>query len=149
MHTRIVVGTDGSSTARAAVERAVTLARANGATLHLVHAYKAVRTELALALSAQMAPVMASSEALGAERDHAESLLEDLRQVLAADGVTVEAHAVPCGPVEALLEVAGGVQADLIVVGSRGMQGARRVLGSVPNGVAHRAECDVLVVKTC
>ena len=39
-------------------------------------------------------------------------------------------------------------KADLIVLGSKGMQGARRVLGSVPNKVSHRAPCDVLIVQT-
>ena len=38
--------------------------------------------------------------------------------------------------------------ADLIVVGSKGMQGARRVLGSVPNKISHHAPCDVLIVNT-
>ena len=48
----------------------------------------------------------------------------------------------------ALVSVAETVHADLIVVGNRGMQGARRVLGSVPNHVSHHARCDVLVVDT-
>jgi nucleotide-binding universal stress UspA family protein len=51
-------------------------------------------------------------------------------------------------PPDAILEVAQSVTADLVVVGSKGMQGARRVLGSVPNSVAHGANCAVLIVKT-
>jgi nucleotide-binding universal stress UspA family protein len=47
-----------------------------------------------------------------------------------------------------LCDVAANVRADLIVVGSRGMTGARRVLGSVPNSVAHNATCSVLIVQT-
>jgi hypothetical protein len=44
--------------------------------------------------------------------------------------------------------VAEEVHADLIVVGNRGMRGARRMLGSIPNHISHHAACDVLVVDT-
>ena len=64
------------------------------------------------------------------------------------DGVHTELHAVAGDPADAILNTANGVGADLIVVGSKGMRGARRILGSVPNSVAHGAECAVLVVKT-
>ena len=47
-----------------------------------------------------------------------------------------------------LLAVADEVDADLIVVGSKGMQGARRVLGSVPNTISHQADCSVLIIQT-
>ena len=49
---------------------------------------------------------------------------------------------------DALLKVARDVDAALIVVGSRGMHGAKRVLGSVPNTVSHQAPCNVLIVST-
>ena len=49
---------------------------------------------------------------------------------------------------DAIVETARSVGADLIVVGSKGMRGARRVLGSVPNSVAHGADSAVLIVKT-
>jgi nucleotide-binding universal stress UspA family protein len=63
-------------------------------------------------------------------------------------GVDGDAHAVPAHPATAILTVAEAVGADLIVVGNRGMKGARRVLGSIPNHVSHHAHCDVLVVDT-
>jgi nucleotide-binding universal stress UspA family protein len=44
--------------------------------------------------------------------------------------------------------VAEEVGADLVVVGNRGMKGARRVLGSVPNTIAHGATCSVLIADT-
>jgi nucleotide-binding universal stress UspA family protein len=47
-----------------------------------------------------------------------------------------------------LISVAESVGADLIVVGSKGMKGARRVIGSVPNSVAHRSPCHVMIAKT-
>ena len=56
---------------------------------------------------------------------------------------------VACGsPAEVLTELAGKVDADLIVVGSKGMQGSHRLIGSIPNSVAHGAPCSVLIVKT-
>ena len=54
----------------------------------------------------------------------------------------------PGDPADTLLTVADEVHADLIVVGNKGMQGARRILGSVPNSVAHGAPCSVLIVDT-
>jgi nucleotide-binding universal stress UspA family protein len=62
--------------------------------------------------------------------------------------VPVVKHAVERDPAVALLEVADEVNASMIVVGSRGMHGAKRVLGSVPNTVSHRANCNVLIVAT-
>ena len=60
----------------------------------------------------------------------------------------VEAHAAQGNPDDVILTIAVDVNADLIVVGSKGMRGARRYLGSVPNSVAHSAHCAVLIVKT-
>ena len=63
-----------------------------------------------------------------------------------ATGIDAELHGVVGTAAEAICEVAVGVGADLVVVGSKGMR--RRVLGSVPNSVSHRAPCAVLIVKT-
>jgi nucleotide-binding universal stress UspA family protein len=57
-------------------------------------------------------------------------------------------HALPGDPAKAILSVANEVGADLIVVGNKGMKGAKRVLGSVPNDIAHQAPCAVLIVST-
>jgi nucleotide-binding universal stress UspA family protein len=64
------------------------------------------------------------------------------------EGLSVEGHAVAGNAADAILEAAQTIGADLVVVGSKGMHGARRVLGSVPNSVAHGANCSVLIVKT-
>ena len=50
--------------------------------------------------------------------------------------------------VPVLLDVATAFHADVIVIGNRGMTGAKRVLGSVPNTLSHHAECAVLIVPT-
>ena len=64
------------------------------------------------------------------------------------DGVEASTHTVTGDPADALLDVANKLDASLIVVGSRGMHGMKRVLGSVPNKVSHSAQCSVLIVST-
>ncbi|HWF49982.1 MAG TPA: universal stress protein, partial [Solirubrobacteraceae bacterium] len=64
------------------------------------------------------------------------------------NGIDAKTHMVTGDPADALLEIAGQEQANLIVVGNRGMHGMTRVLGSVPNKVSHRAPCSVLIVST-
>jgi nucleotide-binding universal stress UspA family protein len=78
-------------------------------------------------------------------------LAQQAEDILAAvaltmDGISVERHATKGDAAEVLVSIAEQVQADLIVVGSKGMH--RRILGSVPNSVAHNAPCAVLIVKT-
>ena len=51
-------------------------------------------------------------------------------------------------PADAIVSVAEEAGADLIVIGSVGMQGPKRIFGSVPNKVSHRSPCDVLIVHT-
>lgn len=141
---RIVVGTDGSATARSAVALATRLAAASGATLHLVSAYQ---EPFQVVVPEAMIPV--SVEDRERLRRHTESHLEQLAACARAEGVDrIEVHCVKGAPAEALLDVAAGCEADLIVIGSVGMTGARRFLGSVPNRVTHHAHCNVLVVRT-
>jgi nucleotide-binding universal stress UspA family protein len=64
------------------------------------------------------------------------------------DGLDIEIHAASGAPASVIVRVADEVGADLIVVGSKGMRGSRRIIGSVPNSVAHNAGCHVLIVKT-
>lgn len=145
MYANVVVGTDGSATAARAVEHAAHLAASSGATLHLVHA---VRLPSRAAL---VAPDLAAV-AVGADADaerHGRRLLDDAAAKLLADGLAVRTHLSVHGAADALCAVAEEQQAEVIVVGNRGMKGARRLLGSVPNDVAHRAACAVLIVPTC
>ena len=66
------------------------------------------------------------------------------------DGLTVETHAMKLDPARAIIDTATRLEADLVVVGNRGMKGPKRfLLGSIPNSVAHHAPCAVLIVKTC
>ena len=66
----------------------------------------------------------------------------------AGGDIEVKEHAPKGSPADAILAIAKEADAELIVIGSVGMHGARRVLGSVPNTVSHQASCDVLIVQT-
>jgi len=145
MFSKIVVGTDGSDTAAIAVTLAADLAKQSNAVLHLVNAYTVPSGGVAVLQAGAMA---VADQSVSAEvlRGASEKLLAESAQ--AASGVKVEMHAVVGPPADAVIAVAQEIGADLIVVGSKGMRGVRRVLGSVPNTIAHRAPCHVLVAKT-
>ena len=148
MFSTIVVGTDGSPTARKAVAQAAELAKVGDATLHVVGAYSSATS---LHLSSAGAMTVASVDVAGTVRDHAaqvESMLDETAVELRRQGVKVDTHAVAGDPAQGIVDVAKTYGADLIVVGNRGMTGAKRLLGSVPNKVAHGAPCSVMIVYT-
>lgn len=147
MFRTIVVGTDGSPTAAEAVRRGRELADAFGADLHVVNAYKPPALVLATTADPGVMP-SALLEWEAAAREDSRQLLDSVADELIGIGASVTTHAVAAHPATAILSVAEAVGADLIVVGNRGMQGKRRVLGSVPNHISHHASCDVLVVDT-
>jgi len=134
MFSNIVVGTDGSDTAALAVSLAADLAKQHGAVLHLISAYK---------LSTAVADPGVTGELL---RGASDMLLTEVAQTLS--GTILKTRSVPGNPADVLVAMAEEVGADLIVVGSKGMRGARRVIGSVPNTIAHHAPCHVLIAKT-
>ncbi len=145
MYEKVVVGTDGSPTADRAVQAAADLARSWGSELHVVTAVRAPRPGMA---SASGAPLIDSGAGQALVEEAAQQVGERAIEVFGSDLKLVEAHA-SAGPADdVILNTAADVGADLIVVGSKGMRGARRYLGSVPNSVAHGAHCAVLVVKT-
>jgi nucleotide-binding universal stress UspA family protein len=143
VYTRVVVGTDGSATADKAVETAANLARQLGATLHVVTAYRQSGGGMGGASGA----AMAESGGAGLQSEAAKQIADKAARTW-GEGISAEAHAFAGSAADAILEAAQTIGADLIVVGSKGMTGARRVLGSVPNSVAHGASCAVLIVKT-
>lgn len=146
MYKRIVVGTDGSTTATGAVRAAADLARAVGAHLHIVCVYNAAHVSTAIAATAG-AP-SSYAEVDQAARQHTTVVLQQAAELATRDDLGVTVHACTGTPASTLIEVADGEGADLIVVGNRGMKGARRLLGSVPNHVAHHASCAVMIVPT-
>jgi nucleotide-binding universal stress UspA family protein len=128
MYKRIVVGVARVETAQKAARDAIDLATKLGAELHLVMAFAGSGTS-------PTAP----------DRQHAEGFLES---IALSSSLPIRTHALPGDPAAAILRVAGEVDADLIVVGNKGMHGASRILGSVPNNIAHKTNCSILIVST-
>ncbi len=128
VYSNVVVGAHKSDSARAAVEQATQLARTTGAHLHLV-----------TSIAKDAGPD-------SAERMDAERSLEAM--LVGVGNVPCTTHVIPGDVAKGIVSVAEDVGADLIVVGNKRMQGAGRVLGSVPNDVAHSAPCAVLIAKT-
>jgi nucleotide-binding universal stress UspA family protein len=142
----IVVGTDGSDTAAEAVRQATELARSVGARIHLVCAYEPVPESR---LRAERLDVPQDLQWMINPRADVERVLEEEADAMRAAGVEVETLAREGDPADAILDVAEQRGADLIVVGNKGMTGAKRfLLGSVPNKVSHHAPCSVLIIRT-
>jgi nucleotide-binding universal stress UspA family protein len=140
----IVVGTDGSDRADRAVGEAVRLAKVLGAQLHVVSAYEPLRGAKITGAPEGAAAVWAPLPDATVEA----TLSQTAASARLQGEVEVITHAVRKAPAEALLSVAKEVGASLIVVGSHGMHGPKRLLGSVPNEVSHKASCNVLIVAT-
>ncbi len=129
----IVVGTDGSPTAKLAVDKAGELAKALGAPVHVVC--------VPSALEANQWPARIS----------AQQIVADASDRLRSEGVVVQTHLPKVLQGEAalaLVALAEQEHARMLVVGNKGMTGIRRLLGSLPNRVSHEAQCDVLIVPT-
>ena len=137
----VAVGTDGSETAAKAVDAAFDLAERYGAKLVILSAFNGSRGGSAPRLSGPQHPEWASNAAEQVER-----ILAVAEESAAERGLECTTAMSEGDPGEVLVELAARHDADVIVVGSKGME--RRVLGSVPNTVTHKAACSVLVVKT-
>jgi nucleotide-binding universal stress UspA family protein len=140
MISTVAVGVDGSGTAAQAAEMAIDVARRFGAKVVLLSALRDS--------SAPDAPGVENVELDWASNPSARvrHVLESIESRLRAEGLECTTRVDEGEPGAVLVRLAEECGADLLVVGSKGMQ--RRVLGSVPNTVAHKAPCSVLVVKT-
>jgi nucleotide-binding universal stress UspA family protein len=128
----IIAGTDGSPRAERAVDKAGELAHALGAPVHVVCVPGAI--------DGQDWPPLVT----------AQQIVDDASERLRRRGIEVETH-LPTDRWDAALvvvAVAEHVDAQMIVVGNKGMTGVRRLLGSLPNTVSHQARCNVLIVPT-
>lgn len=137
----VAVGTDGSATASRAVDAAVELAQRFGARLVLLSAFQGS--------DARPRGASPGSEELQWAFDNDARV----REMLSRTEQDLRDREIECttmldegDPAEVLVRLAEDCEADLLVIGNRGMQ--RRVLGSVPNTVTHKAPCSVYVVKT-
>jgi nucleotide-binding universal stress UspA family protein len=136
----IVVGTDGSPGAEAAVQKTIELAKGSDATVHLVCAYPGQTALERLGVTARQD----TTDLRGVASD---VLARDERRFREA-GFTVEKHAREGDPAHTIIDVAGEQNADLVVVGARGTTGMRRfMLGSVPTKLAHHSPTSLLIVQ--
>jgi nucleotide-binding universal stress UspA family protein len=142
----IVVGTDGSDTAKQAVREAIELARDVRARVDLVSAYEPVASSR---LKVERREVPEDVQWMVNPREDVNVTLEEAANEVREAGVEVQTFAREGDPADAILDVAEERDSDLIVVGNKGMTGAKRfLLGSVPNKVSHHAPCSVLIVRT-
>ncbi|HTV13014.1 MAG TPA: universal stress protein [Acidimicrobiales bacterium] len=138
MFKTVLVAADASATASRAVDAAVELVKTLGGDLHVVTAYDPDSVKI------DKLP----DEYIDRVQDPADLLLERLRTSINDKGVQARYYPAAGDPADAIVNVADKIGADLIIVGNKGMKGVRRVLGSVPNSVAHKANCSVLIVDT-
>src|ERR671926_1067713 len=142
----IVVGTDGSETAGEAVRQATELAKAVGAKIFLVSAFEPVGNQR---LREERQQVPEDMSWMVNEREDVNATLRDAGGRVEQAGVQVQTFARQGDAADAILDVAEEQNADLIIVGNKGMTGAKRfLLGSVPNKVSHHAPCSVLIIRT-
>jgi nucleotide-binding universal stress UspA family protein len=144
-YARILVGVDGSGTASLAADRAIELAAACGAELHVVDVV--VVPSVSAPIGAAGADVI--TDRVARADDSASEALEAARRRAEAAGVAAVTHLVHGEPAAAIVNTAASVGADVIVVGNRGVDASGHyVLGSIPEAVLHGARCDVLVAHT-
>jgi len=143
-YTTIVVGTDGSDSSLRAVEKAGQIAAGSGATVVVATAYFPQSED-------QRAADVLKDEGykMSGNAPIYAILREAKERAVQAGAKTVEEKAVVGAPVDALVDLAEEVKADLLVVGNVGLSTiAGRLLGSVPANVARRSKTDVLIVHT-
>lgn len=146
---RIVAATDGSPDARRATRQAIDLARRDGATLLVVSA-----VTYPTGINASSADVLGGVRALTEYREYARAEADEVvrKAVALAEDAGLEARGVvldrPTSAVQSIVEFATKERADLIVVGTRGLSGFKKLLlGSVSSGLVSHAPCSVLVVR--
>jgi len=139
----IAVGTDGSDTAQKAVDFAMDMAKRYDAKLVIASAYTPV-SEDRLRKEQTDAPQEIQWSINPAE--DVDSTLRAAEEVAKERGLKYASEARNGDPADVICEIAADADADIIVVGNKGMH--RRILGSVPNSVSHNAPCSVMIVKT-
>jgi nucleotide-binding universal stress UspA family protein len=140
----VVVGTDGSDSSLRAVDRAATIAAQSGAKMFIATAYFPQHDD------SRAADVLKDEgyKTTGAAPIYA-ILKEAHERAQAAGANDVEERSIVGAPVDALVELAEQVDADLLVVGNVGLSTITgRLLGSVPANVSRKAKTDVLIVHT-
>jgi nucleotide-binding universal stress UspA family protein len=143
MLSTIAVGTDGSETATKAVDFAIDMAERYGARLVIASSYTPVPEDR---LAKEQANAPQEIQWSISPMEDVNAALEGAEEKAKERGVRTVAEARQGDPADVLCEIAEQHDADVLVVGNKGMH--RRILGSVPNTVSHKAPCSVMIVKT-
>jgi nucleotide-binding universal stress UspA family protein len=146
MISTVAVGTDGSETAEEAVRQAADIARRYEAKLVLLSVFPAPGGFAAYAGIPDPGGAAAYAGWASSSQAQVKKILERSETALRQDGIECETRSAEGDPADVLVRLAAECGADLLVIGNKGMK--RRVLGSVPNTVTHKADCTVMVVKT-
>jgi nucleotide-binding universal stress UspA family protein len=143
MMSTVVVGTDGSETAERAVDVALDVAERFGARFVVASSYRPVSEGR---ISKEQADAPQDIQWSINPTEDVDAALRAVEDKAKERGLKTTSEARQGDPADVLCEIAAEHEADLLVVGNKGMH--RRVLGSVPNSVSHQAPCSVLIVKT-
>ena len=139
----VAVGTDGSDTANKAVEFALDIAEKFGAKVVVASSYRPVGEDR---LRKEQVDAPQDIQWSINPTEDVDTALRAVEETARGRGLEVTSEARQGDPADVLCDIAEEHDSDLLVVGNRGMQ--RRVLGSVPNSVSHKAPCSVVIVKT-
>ena len=139
----IGVGTDGSDTAKKAVDFALDMAERYSAKLVIASAYRPV-SEDRIRKEREEAPQEIKWSINPTEE--VDAILRDVEEQAGGRGLEYLSEARNGDPADVICEIAADYDVDVMVVGNKGMD--RRILGSVPNTVSHKAPCSVMIVKT-
>jgi nucleotide-binding universal stress UspA family protein len=139
----IAVGTDGTPTAARAVEFAVGMAERYGARLVVASCYEPVPEDQ---VTREQRDAPQEIQWAINPQENVDAVLREAEEKGRSHGLDVASEARMGKPAKVLCDIAEDNEADVLVVGSVGME--RKIRGSVPNTVAHEAPCSVVIVKT-
>lgn len=139
----IAVGTDGSETATKAVDFAIDMAERYDAKLVVASSYEPVSEDR---LRKEQTDAPEDIQWSINPTEDVDATLRAAEEKAKERGLKTASEARQGDPADVLCDIAEDQNADLLVVGNKGMQ--RRILGSVPNSVSHKAPCSVVIVKT-
>ncbi len=143
MLSTIAVGTDGSETADKAVDFAIDMAERYGSRLVIASSYEPVAEDR---LAKEQADAPQEIQWAINPMEDVDATLREVEEKAKERGLKTVSEARQGDPADVLCEIAEQHEADVLVVGNKGMH--RRILGSVPNSVSHNAPCSVMIVKT-